>query len=128
MLAMVRGLTLLILKVKVTIDMYVNKLVNTIETKRLCFLYQTCSHVNLGERMDPTTYGKYTRAPQTVHNTPVMNILKGFFFIQRFSKNNALKKPKSNLKISAQLSMHIGGKFRKMMNGQRDRRLQSDDT
>ena len=25
------------------------------------------------------TFLKYTRAPQTVHNTPVMNILKGFF-------------------------------------------------
>ena len=27
---------------------------------------------------------KYTRAPQTVHNTPVMNILKGFFYITLF--------------------------------------------
>ena len=28
-----------------------------------------------------TALFKYTRALQTVHNTPVMNILKGFFFI-----------------------------------------------
>ena len=27
---------------------------------------------------------KYTRAPQTVHNTPVMNILKGYFYIILF--------------------------------------------
>ena len=29
---------------------------------------------------------KYTRAPQTVHNTPVMNILKGFFLYNAFLK------------------------------------------
>ena len=27
---------------------------------------------------------KYTWAPQTVHNTPVMNILKGYFCIKLF--------------------------------------------
>ena len=27
---------------------------------------------------------KYTWAPQTVHNTPVMNILKGYFYIRLF--------------------------------------------
>ena len=32
----------------------------------------------------PISYGKYTRAPQTVHNTPVMNILKGYFYIILF--------------------------------------------
>ena len=32
------------------------------------------------------TGGKYTRAPQTVHNTPVMNIVKGYFYIILFEK------------------------------------------
>ena len=27
---------------------------------------------------------KYTLAPQTVHNTPVMNILKGYYYIILF--------------------------------------------
>ena len=30
------------------------------------------------------TCSKYTRAPWTVHNTPVMNILKGYFYITLF--------------------------------------------
>ena len=33
---------------------------------------------------DITVKEKYTRTPQTVHNTPVMNILKGFFYITLF--------------------------------------------
>ena len=46
-----------------------------------------------------------------------------------FLKEKELKKKtKVKFKISAQLSMHIGGKFRKMMDGQRARRMQSDDT
>ena len=36
---------------------------------------------------------KYTWAPQTVHNTPVMNILKGYYYIILSKKKNALKKP-----------------------------------
>ena len=70
---------------------------------------------------------KYTRAQQTVHNMPVMDILKGFFLYNAFLRKR-IKETKGKFKISAQLSMHIGGKFRKMMNGQRDRRLQRDDT
>ena len=31
-----------------------------------------------------TVFMKYTWAPQTVHNTPVMNILKGYFYIILF--------------------------------------------
>ena len=52
-----------------------------------CFQLIVCSLVCITVRMF-----KYTRAPQTVHNTPVMNILKGYF-IRYFSKRNALKKP-----------------------------------
>ena len=70
---------------------------------------------------------KYTRAPQTVHNTPVMKILKGFFYITLFWKKH-IKETKVKFKISAQLPMHIGGKFRKMMGGRIARRMQSDDT
>ena len=55
---------------------------------------------------------KYTRAPQTVHNTPIMNILKGIFLYNAFLKKR-IKETKVKFKISAQLSMHIGGKFRK---------------
>ena len=32
------------------------------------------------------TSTKYTRAPQTVHNTPVMNIVKGYFLYNTFLK------------------------------------------
>ena len=66
---------------------------------------------------------KYTWAPQTVHNTPVMNILKGYFYIIFF-----YKKPTSNCKLQLNLSMHVGGTCRKWMDGQTARRTQSDDT
>ena len=35
---------------------------------------------------------KYTKAPQTVHNTPAMNIFKAFY-LYFFTKRNILKKP-----------------------------------
>ena len=46
------------------------------------FVYTTSAVIvdrNNGQISNPMT--KYTRAPQTVHNTPVMNILKGYFYI-----------------------------------------------
>ena len=63
---------------------------------------------------------KYTRAPQTVHNTPVMNILKGYFYVILF-----YKKPTSNLKFQLNLSIHVGGTCRKWMDRQTARRTQS---
>ena len=65
MLAIVRGWTLLILEVtgqrskfKVTIDMYGNKLVNTIKTKPLCASSSKLGkHVNHGERMNSIDFG-----------------------------------------------------------------------
>ena len=45
-------------KVKVTMDIYGNKLVNMIETKLLCIsLSNLAEHVNHGERMDPIDFG-----------------------------------------------------------------------
>ena len=41
---------------------------------------------------------KYTWAPQTVHNTPVMYILKGYFLDNTFLKN-VLKKPRCSAKF-----------------------------
>ena len=71
----------------------------------------------------PLHLAKYTRAPQTVHNTPVMNILKGHFYIIFF-----FKKPTSNFKFQLNLSMHVGGTCRKWMDRQIARRTWSDDT
>ena len=65
------------------------------------FLCINISHVVLSLSIylsSVETQLKYTWAPQTVHNTPVMNILKGYF-IEYFSKRNALKKPTSNFKF-----------------------------
>ena len=44
---------------------------------------------------------KYTWAPQTVHNTPVMDILKGYFYLILFKKKciKLIKKPTSNFKF-----------------------------
>ena len=44
-------------KVKITIDMYGNKLVNMIETKPLCYFINLGRHVSLRERMDPINFG-----------------------------------------------------------------------
>ena len=68
---------------------------------------------------------KCTWIPQTVHNTPVMNILKVYCYIILF-KRNALKKPKSNFKFQSNLSMHVGGKCRKWMDGWKAWRTQID--
>ena len=68
-----------------------------------------------------TLYGEYTWAPETVHNMPVMNILKSYFCIY-FSKRNTLKKPTWNFTFQLDLSMHVGGarqrKVRKTVNFQ----------
>ena len=45
---------------------------------------------------------KYTWAPQTVHNTPVMNILKGYFYIGIFYKKH-IKETKVKFKISSSI-------------------------
>ena len=59
MLTMVRGWTLLILKVKVKMDIYGNKQnVNTIETKPLHIsLFKLARHVNRDERMHAIDFG-----------------------------------------------------------------------
>ena len=46
-------------KVKVEMDIYGNKIVNTIETKLLCYYFFITlgRHVNYGERMDPIDFG-----------------------------------------------------------------------
>ena len=44
-------------KVKVTMDIYANNLVNTIETKPLYFIIKLGRHINHGERMDPIDLG-----------------------------------------------------------------------
>ena len=45
-------------KVKVTIDIYGNQLVNTIETKTIVYFFiKLGRHVNHGERMDPIDFG-----------------------------------------------------------------------
>ena len=45
-------------KVKVTIDMYGNKLVNTIKTKLFfCFFSELGGHVNHCERINPIDFG-----------------------------------------------------------------------
>ena len=41
---------------------------------------------------------KYTWAPQTVHNTAVMNILKGYFYIRLFYKKH-IKETQVKFKI-----------------------------
>ena len=43
--------------VKITMDIYGDKLVNTIETKPLCFFFKLGRDVNHGERMDPVDFG-----------------------------------------------------------------------
>ena len=45
---------------------------------------------------------KYTWAPQTVHNTPVMNIFKGYFYIRLFYKKH-IKETKVKFKISSSI-------------------------
>ena len=40
--------------------------------------------VNRGRYADPFNQRQIYRAPQTVHNTPIMNILKGYFYIKLF--------------------------------------------
>ena len=45
---------------------------------------------------------KYTWAPQTVHNTPIMNILKGYFYIRLFYKKH-IKETKVKFKISSSI-------------------------
>ena len=42
-----------------------------------------------------------TGAPQTVHNTPVVNIFKRLLLYNTFLKEMHLKKTKSNLKLSS---------------------------
>ena len=74
---------------------------NIIVTKKSTNLYvqiisphlkRFCVSSKHSEGMQPTiqhpipfiNFQKYTRAPQTVNNTPVMNILKGYFYIILF--------------------------------------------
>ena len=44
-------------KVKVTIDIYENKLVNIIETKPFCTFINLGRHVSHSEKMDPIDFG-----------------------------------------------------------------------
>ena len=44
-------------KVKVTIDIYGNKLGNTIEKNAVCFFIKLCRHVSHSERMDHFDFG-----------------------------------------------------------------------
>ena len=56
---------------------------------------------------------KYTTAPQTVHNTPVMNILKGYVYIILYLKKR-IRETKVKFKIPAQFVNEYRTKVQKM--------------
>ena len=58
-------------------------------------------------------YIKYTWAPQPVHNTPVMNILKGYLYITLFYKKR-IKETKVKFQISAKFVNACRRKEQKM--------------
>ena len=54
---------------------------------------------------------------KTVHNTLVMNILKGYFIIKYFSRRNALKKPCQILNLNSAKIVNAGRKKMQKMDG-----------
>ena len=54
--------------------------------KKKYFMYIEGKHGNKNQVSHTICFYKYTWAPQTVHNTPVMNILKGYFCVTLFLK------------------------------------------
>ena len=95
-------------------------------TKRLSVIAKSIKRIQSVTKYWLQNKGRYTWAPQTVHNTPVKNILKGHFYI--ILKIFFYKKPTSNFKFQLNLSMLVGGTCRKRIDRQPARRTQSDDT
>ena len=79
MLTMLRGLTLLRgqrSKVKVTTDMYGNKLVNKIETKSLFALHQIWHNVSHSESIGPMDFGGHrskVKATMDIYRSKLVN-------------------------------------------------------
>ena len=64
-----------------------------------------------------------------MHNTPVMNILKGYFIILYFSRRNALKKPCQILNLNSAKIVNAGRrKMQKMDGWTESQAAESDDT
>ena len=67
-------------KVKVTMDIYGNKIVNMIKTKLLCFfIIKLGRHVNHGERMDPIDFGGQrpkVKVTMDIYGNKLVNMIK----------------------------------------------------